>query len=172
MDRSPCRRQREVSCLLLKPGKRRFCLLALACLISSCMSEAFPGVPGNSQETPAPVELKHRNIQTLIRGKSIEAQLSEDPIHSYALQLLPGKFVQSDFYSSSSDLLVSLVWPGGQKSLEWSVPKRVPTPISWLADINGTYRLDVRNVKNEEGSGVYRLEIKALRRPRCRINTT
>jgi CHAT domain-containing protein/Tfp pilus assembly protein PilF len=100
---------------------------------------------------------------SLSAGQSVERELSAGQTHVYTLDLSSGKFLQIDFYSRSLDLVASMTWPGGKKSLEWNIPKRVPAPISSVLDVSGAYQLKVRSSEENEDSGIYRIEMKALR---------
>jgi len=104
-----------------------------------------------------------RHVSDLIPGESIDRVLPEGQVHAYKVELLAERFLQVNFYSSNIDLLVSLARPLGQKSIEWIIPKRVPTPISWIVDVQGTYQLNVRSLENVQTPGNYQLETKALR---------
>jgi len=99
----------------------------------------------------------------LVTRSPVDGELVADQVHSYPLELSPGNFLRLDFYPSNLDLLVSLAWPGGRKTLEWTAPQRIPTPISWIADVAGTYQLKVRSLEDGHGPGVYRLQTKMLR---------
>jgi len=90
-------------------------------------------------------------------------ELSSDQLHIYSFELLQGRFLRIDFHSSNLDLLVSMDKPDGKESMEWSVPKRITTPVALAIDVKGTYKLNVRGIEKTETSGTYRIEIKALR---------
>ena len=91
----------------------RFCFVCLMCLMfqPAIVGIFIPGIP--------PAE-----DLSLIEGKSVERELSQNEIRSYSLELSPQSFLRIDFYSPYMDLIVSMVWPSGKRSLEWHISRR------------------------------------------------
>jgi CHAT domain-containing protein/tetratricopeptide (TPR) repeat protein len=132
-------------------GERGLLWLTLFSLLQAGVPGVLPPSIQSVKDTPATA------------GEWRERELSAGQTHSYPFELSQGRFLRIDFYSSNLDLVVSMAWPGGKKSLEWSIPKRVTTPISFVVDVLGTYHLKVQSSEKIENSGVYRIEIKTLR---------
>ncbi|MBN1570173.1 MAG: CHAT domain-containing protein [Acidobacteria bacterium] len=122
----------------------------------------FAALQPEASGVPAPAPQTAKDFIAVV-GESTERDLSAGQLHSYPFELSPGKFFRIDFYSYKLDLFVSMAWPGSKRSLEWSIPKRVTAPISFVADVQGTYQLTVRSSERITNSGVYRMGINALR---------
>jgi CHAT domain-containing protein len=129
-------------------GLQRICLLCLIFLMfQPAIIEAL--IPMN----PPAEDL------SLVAGKSIERELSAGETHSYVFELPQQSFLRISFYSPNTDLLVSIVWPGGRKSLKWDILRRATAPISFVVDIAGTYQIRVQSAEKNESSGSYLMEI-------------
>ncbi|MCI0622413.1 MAG: CHAT domain-containing protein [Acidobacteria bacterium] len=101
---------------------------------------------------------------TLKLGQSIEQELSAGQADSYPIELASGHFFRVEVYSPGLSLVISLVWPGQQKRLEWHSVAGAPTPIASAADVTGTYQLKVRALKAAPDGSKYKLVTKAPRR--------
>jgi CHAT domain-containing protein len=113
--------------------------------------------------SPLPWLLSAGQVLTPTVGRQVDGNLSGNEIHSFTFELSHGKFLRADFYSPDIDLAVSIARPNGTKSQDWSIPKRIVSPISCVADVPGTYRLEVRGAASSMSSGTYQIEIKELR---------
>src|SRR5262245_8681199 len=84
----------------------------------------------------------HGHSQDLSVGKVFEREISDVQVHSYPIELGSGQFLRADVSSQSLDLIISVIWPEHQNSFEWGNQLGVSTPVSWVARIAGTYRLE------------------------------
>jgi CHAT domain-containing protein/Tfp pilus assembly protein PilF len=133
-------------------GTGKFCFLFLVLLLLQ------PGTRGILVFQGAPSEKL-----LLIPGKAIDGILSAGETRSYAFELMRGKFLRIDFDSSRFDLIVTVVWPDGKKSSKWDIAGRTVVPISFVADLQGRYQLNIQNSEKQEDSGSYRFEVRTLR---------
>ena len=69
-----------------------------------------------------------------------------------------------DVFPMGLDLKVSAIWPTQLKSLEWTVERGRPSPVSFVSDLAGTYRLKVRPQNPKEGSGSYKIKVLTIRK--------
>ncbi len=142
-----------------------FFLLVPASVFSFSRSEASSRPePNLGRHVDSPIEKDHQTSRALFLGTTIEKVLLENDSQSYPLELLQGVFCRTDMYSTNHNLIVSVAWPNHQKSMEWNVPRRVLTPVSWIADDPGIYLLEVRPSGVGRASGDYRLEITGFRK--------
>jgi CHAT domain-containing protein len=98
-----------------------------------------------------------------VLGDKGKEHLAAGQTHLFLLELSSREFIRIDFYSSNLDLVASIARPGSKNSIEWNISKREIGPISFIAEVRGTYQLSVRSAEKAESAGAYQMEIKAQR---------
>ena len=109
----------------------------------------------SAQTTSTPLEL----------GKPIERELSGGQTHSFPIQLAANQFAYAVVIQRGIDVVVVFRGPTGQKLVELDTPSynAGPEPIAVIADVAGTYLLEVTSPDNSEPTGRYQLKLEELR---------
>jgi CHAT domain-containing protein/tetratricopeptide (TPR) repeat protein len=130
---------------------------------------AHPNVYGIGQSAGLAVGLS-RKVQekqgTLLEiGKPIERELAGGASHSYQLTLAAGQFCRIVVDQRGIDVVVTLYGPDGKKIVEVDSPNGVqgPEPVSLVAEIAATYRLEVNSLEKDAPTGKYQIKIEEVR---------
>ena len=123
--------------------------LATLCLIISFLHTV------SAQSNPTPLEL----------GKTIERELSGGQTHVFSITLAAGQYAHAVAIQHGIDVVVVFRSPDGQKIVTLDTPSSElgPEPVSVLADVGGTYLLEVTSLDNDAPKGRYRVKLEELR---------
>src|SRR5687767_11267612 len=97
---------------------------------------------------------QERSVRTLDPGTTIETQIKGGETHAYLLSLKRGQYADIVVDQRGTDVAVTLHDPDGLLLASVDSPQgaRVPEPVPVVADIVGTYRVEV---SAPEGEGSY-----------------
>lgn len=112
-----------------------------------------------SADNPKP---KRQEIRLLTPGERIEQELSSGETHSYQITLNAGQYLHANIEHSSIDIGGAVYGPDGKHLVEFQCRQRGPTPVSLIADVNGTYQLEIRSLE-ENSVGRYMLRVEGVR---------
>lgn len=109
----------------------------------------------SAQTTSTPLEL----------GKPVERELNGGQTHSYPIQLAANQFVYAVVIQRGIDVVVVFRGPTGQKIVELDTPSNNvgPEPIAVIADVAGTYLLEVTSPDTDVPAGRYQATLEQLR---------
>jgi len=96
-------------------------------------------------------------------GKPIERSISGDESHSYTLTLTAGQYAHVVVDQRGVDALVAVYAPDGSKLFEIDSPNvnLGPEPVALLADVAGTYRIEVQS--QTKPTGHYEIKLETMR---------
>ena len=119
-------------------------LLALTFTLSSCLANVWAA-------QPEPLQL----------GKPIQRSLSKDEAYSYTLALIANQYVYVVVDQRGVDVEVAIYGPDNAKIVQVDSPNDNlgPESLSFVADIAGTYRLEVRAVQERNAIGPYEVRL-------------
>jgi tetratricopeptide (TPR) repeat protein len=98
-------------------------------------------------------------------GGIIDSEISAGEAESYDVKLNHGEFIQLELFSMGTDLLVTATGPNHQQAGKWYAARALPQPIAWIADLPGTYRLQISILKGSYTNQNYRVKSVSQRRP-------
>jgi CHAT domain-containing protein len=109
----------------------------------------------NGQSTLTPLEL----------SKPIERELSGGQTHSYSISLAAGQYARALVVQRGIDVVVAFRGPDGQKIVELDTPSddHGAEPVAVLAEIVGTYVLEVTSPASSATKGRYEVKLEDLR---------
>lgn len=101
----------------------------------------------------------------LEHGKAVDRELAGGQTHSYSIALTRGQYAYAVVTQRGIDVVVVFRGPDGQKIVELDTPSDDvgPEPISVLAEVPGTYLLEVTSLNKSARPGHYLLKLEALR---------
>ena len=123
-------------------------VLLLGSAAATVPAQTAAGSPLSQQTTEStPLEL----------GKPVERELAGDAAHSYRITLAANQFLHVVVEQKGIDVVVALFAPDGKKVAEVDSPNgsQGPEPILVMAEVTGTYRLEVRSFDAKAGAGRY-----------------
>ncbi|MCI0420171.1 MAG: tetratricopeptide repeat protein, partial [Acidobacteria bacterium] len=100
---------------------------------------------------------------TLEPGKPIERELTGGQVHSYQISLSAGQYLRVMVEQRGIDVVAALFGPGDQQVGEFDRRWLGAEPVSLIADVSGTYRLEIRSVQKTATQGRYQIRIQELR---------
>lgn len=105
------------------------------------------------------------NARLLEPDKPIEQELAGGNTHLYRVSLAAGQFVDVTADQRGIDVVLILLGPDGKQLLEVDSPNgsRGRESLSFLADIAGDYRIEVRSLEKNAAAGRYEIKINELR---------
>src|SRR5262249_51261501 len=83
--------------------------------------------------------------------------------HSYKITLNSGQYLRLLITPSGTELCTTLYAPDGQKLSQFASRRRGPTPLSVIAEVSGTYRLEVRSLEKDPVACRYEARIEEVR---------
>jgi CHAT domain-containing protein/Tfp pilus assembly protein PilF len=98
-------------------------------------------------------------------GKPLERELAGGQAHAYRLTLTSGQYLHLIVEQLGIDIVVAVFGPDGGKLAEVDSPngQHGPEPVSLVAEVPGSYRLEVRSLEKEAAAGRYEAKIAELR---------
>ncbi len=103
------------------------------------------------------------NGSPLTPVEPLQRQLVAGESHSYQLALVSGQYLRILIEPSGLNAGASIFAPGNRKIAEFDCRQNKSTPYSIVAEVTGTYHLDIRSLKINSESGRYQLRIEELR---------
>jgi CHAT domain-containing protein len=99
------------------------------------------------------------------QGKQIERELAGGQSHSFQMTLSAGQYVKLMIHQCGIDVVVKLFGPDRTQFAEFDSEIRAQgeEPIEWVADVTGSYRLDLLSNYKQEEAGRYGIQIMELR---------
>jgi tetratricopeptide (TPR) repeat protein len=114
------------------------------------------------------------DVRELNPGKPIERDLTAAQAHAYKVTLLLGQFLLVVVDQREVDLVATLYGPNDQKLAEFDSRWYGPEFVSFIAEMTGTYRIEVRSQDKLSVPERYQLKIAELRaaipRDRTRVS--
>ncbi len=121
--------------------------------------KAYVGVVGLAQEN-------QQNLQTEL-GKPIERKLAGGDSHYYAYQLTlaNGQSARLVVHQKGIDVLVKLFGPDGKQIAEFDseATTQGQETVSWVAEVAGSYRVDVVAKQKDAVAGRYEINVAEVR---------
>jgi CHAT domain-containing protein len=104
-------------------------------------------------------------IRVLELGQPIERELKGGESHSYQIALAAGQYVHVVAEQIGIDVVVKVFGPDGKLVMEVDSPNGTqgPEPVMLVADIAGTYRLEVSSLEKDAKAGRYEAKLVELR---------
>ena len=99
----------------------------------------------------------------LALGEPIEQVLPAGERHSYKITLNSGQYLRLLITPSGTELATTLYAPDGQKLSQSTCRQNGPTPVSAIAEVSGTYRLEVRSLEKDPVPGRYEVKVEEVR---------
>jgi CHAT domain-containing protein/tetratricopeptide (TPR) repeat protein len=153
----------------LLPRHVRYVLLLL--LLSSCVLTTVAAYPVSILKGAALPPLygnpcqNEQGTNPLKSGEPVEQELAGGQTRSYQLQLVSNQFLHVVVEQRGIDVLVALFGPDGKKLAEVDSPGGTSgiEPIFGVAQIPGSYRIEVRSPDKDAEPGRYQIRIEELR---------
>ncbi|MEP6740871.1 MAG: CHAT domain-containing protein [bacterium] len=104
-------------------------------------------------------------IRILEPDRPIEREIVRGDVHWYQATLSAGQFLKVIVDQRGIDAVVKLFGPDGRQLSEVDSPNGIqgPEPVSVLAKVSGSYRLEVLSVDKNAPAGRYEIRIETLR---------
>ena len=137
---------------------------------------AQPAIPGltltgrnvnSSVSKPIAQGASGKDVRDLKRGLPIECELKPPDVHSYKVSANVGQYFRVVVMQNGIDLYVKLIGPDQKLIIEVDSPNKRngPEPVSAIAHMTGSYRLEVLALPGETVTGRYEIKLEALREP-------
>jgi CHAT domain-containing protein/Tfp pilus assembly protein PilF len=106
-----------------------------------------------------------QDLRTLELGKPVERELAGGQTHTYELRLAAGQYFEVVVEQRGIDVVAALFGPDGKRLTEVDGPNgaRGPETVWWVAEVDGSYRLEIRSLRKDAAAGRYEVRIEALR---------
>jgi hypothetical protein len=128
--------------------------IALSC---HSMQAQFLPAASNGQEG------SYGDATVLVPGEPIDQVLPGGGSHSYKISLNSGQYVRLLIAPSGAELGTTLYAPDGQRLSQFTCRQKGPTPVSTIAVVSGTYRLEVRSLEKDGVPGRYQMKVEEVR---------
>src|SRR5687768_6705193 len=106
------------------------------------------------------------NAPTVLEaGKPVRRELGGAEIHSYQIVLAAGQFARLVVQQQGINVFLSLYGPDGKKIVDLDSPlgSEGPEPASLIADVAGTYRLEIKPWRETAPKGHYEVKVEEIR---------
>ncbi len=105
-----------------------------------------------------------QNAGVLEQGSIVKREISENETHSYSLSLVANHYLLVTVKQLKIDLVVTLFDPEGKEALQSNVAGIVEDErISVVANLAGTYRLEIGTARGSSNKGAYEINVEQLR---------
>ena len=106
-------------------------------------------------------------VRPLELGKSIESELKGGESHAYQVTLAADQYLSLVVEQRGINLVVALVGPDSKKLSETDVEtsKQGSDSVTMIAEVSGTYRIEVSPAEKDAATGRYEVKIIELRAP-------
>jgi hypothetical protein len=108
-------------------------------------------------------ESSSSDAPVLAPGEPINQELSGRESHAYKIVLNSGQYLRLLITRSGTELATTLYAPDGQKLSQSTCRQNGPTPVSAIAEVSGTYRLEVRSLEKDPAQGRYEVRVEEVR---------
>ncbi|MCI0559920.1 MAG: tetratricopeptide repeat protein, partial [Nitrososphaera sp.] len=114
---------------------------------------------------PTDLSKAHQDTLTLQLGKPVERELKGGEVHTYQTTITVGQYLYATVEQRGIDVVVTLFAPDGKRLTEVDNQKGTQRSesVTAIADISGSYHLEVRSLEKERVSGLYAVQIDDLR---------
>jgi CHAT domain-containing protein len=108
-----------------------------------------------------------QDVRTLEPGVPIERELAGGESHIYRVTLGSGQYLHVVVDQRGIDVIVMVLEPDGKKLAEMDSPNGTvgPESVSWIGEVSGDYRLEVRSLEDNAAPGCYEIKIEEPRDP-------
>lgn len=106
-----------------------------------------------------------QDIRALEPGASIVREMERGDVHSYQVTLTAGQYMSVVVVQRGVDAAVRLGGPDGQHLYQFDSRWHGPEPVSFIAEVSGYYRLEIRALQKTGSRGGYEITFEELRAP-------
>src|SRR5262245_39143915 len=108
---------------------------------------------------------EEKDVRSLEMGKPIERELAGGQSHLYQIMLAAGQYLSVVVDQRGVDVVAALLGPDSNKLIEVDSPNGTegPEPVSWIVEMAGLYRLEVRSLEKDAKPGRYEAKMVELR---------
>ena len=131
-------------------------------LIGPALDNRLPSPSLDTLAQTSSIDSTSANVSQLTAGKSIRRQLASGEVHSYQATLAPNQYFHVFVEQQGINCRVTLYGPGNEMLLQLEGNDHGPTPLSFVAEVPGVYRLVVSPVDAQEPGG-YELRTERIR---------
>ena len=149
------------------PAKRRLALLASVLFTTGGLTaSAKTPRPGAHQGHATRNAISQAQTPTLVYGSAITREMASVDVHAYQLRLEAGQFVHVLVDQRGIDVVVKVYGPDGKQVAEVDGPSGMqgPESVYLVAEVDGSYRIEIHPVEARAAPGSYEVRIKELRR--------
>jgi CHAT domain-containing protein/Tfp pilus assembly protein PilF len=144
-----------------------YCALILTISLPIVRIQAFPhsGSAEKSEDIEAPPAQNDRQTIQIEPGKPIERELTGGQSHSYQMTLAAGQYVRLAVDQRGIDVVAQLFGLDGKQIAESDkeIRLRGVETVSWVAEVAGSYRLDLLARYKNSAAGQYEIRVDELR---------
>ena len=144
-----------------------YCALILTISLPIVRIQAFPhsGSAEKSDDIEARPAQNDRQTIQIEPGKPIERELTGGQSHSYQMTLAAGQYVRLAVDQRGIDVVVRLFGPDDKQIAEFDNEIRLQgvETVSWVAEVAGSYRLDLLAKYKNSAAGQYEIRVDELR---------
>ena len=140
--------------------------LVLAIIAGALSAAPVRGIHQQEPPNASPGQTKNTSIQ-IEPGKTLELTLAGGETHTYEIRLETGQFLHAAVEQLGIDVALIFNGPDGKRIASMDSPNGAfgLEQISIIADVNGTYRLEIGSGDKSARAGRYRVSISPLRAP-------
>ena len=144
-----------------------YCAFILIISLPIVRIQAFPhsGSAEKSDDIETPPAQNDQQTRQLEPGKPIERELTGGQSHSYQITLAAGQYVRLAVDQRGIDVVVRLFGLDGKQIAEFDNEIRLQgvETVSWVAEVAGSYRLDLLARYKNSAAGQYEIRVDELR---------
>jgi CHAT domain-containing protein/Tfp pilus assembly protein PilF len=153
-------------CGLIRRCKFGITLSLIALTIALCQISGHPDLSSsNTQPRGASggQESSYRDAPLLALGEPIDQVLPAAERHSYNIAVNSGQYFRVLVTPSGTELGTTLYAPAGQRLSQSTCRQKGPTAVSAIAEVSGTYRLEVHSLEKDPTQGRYQMRVEEIR---------
>src|SRR5437868_15042925 len=105
-----------------------------------------------------------KDASPLELNKPVTRELGGGQAHTYRFMLTSGQYLHVVVEQRGIDVVVTLFGPDEQRIVNVDSPNGTqgPEPVSWVAETNGSYRLEVSALDKTAAAGHYEVQLPAI----------
>ena len=142
-------------------------LLCLFLLVESVAraSALSPRMLAQGGAGPNPIVQEEKDVRPLDPGKPIERELAGGQSHAYQIMLSAGQFMKVIVEQRGIDVVVGLLGPDAKQIMEFNseIRSQGEETVWQVAEVAGSYRLNVKAKHNGAPAGDYEIRVVELR---------
>jgi CHAT domain-containing protein/Tfp pilus assembly protein PilF len=98
-------------------------------------------------------------------GSPVDREMKGGQAHNYQVKLSAGQYLHVVAEQHGIDIAMALSGPDGKKLVDVDSPNGAEGPevLSWIAESDGTYRVEIRSVDKNAAAGRYKVTVEPLR---------